>query len=69
VPAAADSLAREDELRRALARVPADRAEALLLHHVWGFDFEEIGKMLGIRAGAARVRASRAMSALRGLLK
>ena len=69
VPVAADGLARDDALRRALAQVPADRAEALLLHHVWGFDFEEIGKMLGIRAGAARVRASRAMSALRGLLK
>ena len=69
VPAAAEGLAREDELRRMLARLPADRTEALLLHHVWGFTFEEIGKMLGIRAGAARVRASRAMSALRGLLK
>jgi DNA-directed RNA polymerase specialized sigma24 family protein len=43
--------------------------ESLLLHHVWGFSFEEIGKMLGIRAGAARVRSTRAMSALRGLLK
>ena len=69
VPPAVEGLAREDELRRALARVPGDRAESLLLHHVWGFTFEEIGKMLGIRAGAARVRASRAMTALRGLLK
>jgi RNA polymerase sigma-70 factor, ECF subfamily len=69
VPAAAEGLVHQDALRRALAQVPPDRAEALLLHHVWGFDFEEIGKMLGIRAGAARVRASRAMTALRGLLK
>jgi RNA polymerase sigma-70 factor (ECF subfamily) len=69
VPPEAEGLAREDELRRILARLPADRTEALLLHHVWGFTFDEIGKMLGIRAGAARVRASRAMSALRGLLK
>jgi RNA polymerase sigma-70 factor, ECF subfamily len=69
VPPEAEGLAREDELRRVLARLPADRTEALLLHHVWGFTFEEIGKMLGIRAGAARVRASRAMTALRGLLK
>jgi RNA polymerase sigma-70 factor (ECF subfamily) len=69
VPPEAEGLARDDELRRALAQVPPDRTEALLLHHVWGFTFEEIGKMLGIRAGAARVRASRAMSALRGLLQ
>ena len=69
VPPEAEGLARDEELRRVLARLPADRTEALLLHHVWGFTFEEIGKMLGIRPGAARVRASRAMSALRGLLK
>lgn len=69
VPPEAEGLARQDELRRVLARLPADRTEALLLHHVWGFTFEEIGKLLGIRAGAARVRASRAMTALRGLLK
>ena len=69
VPAAAEGLAQEHELRRALAQLPPDRVEALLLHHVWGFKFDEIGKMLGIRAGAARVRASRAMSALRGLLR
>jgi RNA polymerase sigma-70 factor (ECF subfamily) len=69
VPPEVEGMAREQELRRMLAQLPADRTEALLLHHVWGFTFEEIGKMLGIRAGAARVRASRAMSALRGLLK
>jgi RNA polymerase sigma-70 factor (ECF subfamily) len=69
VPPEVEDLAREDALRRALAQLPGDRAEALLLHHVWGFTFDEIGKMLGIRAGAARVRASRAMTALRGLLQ
>jgi RNA polymerase sigma-70 factor, ECF subfamily len=69
VPPEAEGLAQEDALRRAIAQLPPDRVEALLLHHVWGFKFEEIGKMLGIRAGAARVRASRAMAALRGLLQ
>jgi RNA polymerase sigma-70 factor (ECF subfamily) len=69
VPAAVEGLAQEDALRRAIAQLPGDRAEALLLHHVWGFTFDEIGKMLGIRAGAARVRASRGMAALRGLLQ
>lgn len=69
VPPEVERLARGDELRRALAQVPPDRLEALLLHHVWGFTFDEIGTMLGIRPGAARVRASRAMGVLRGLLK
>jgi RNA polymerase sigma-70 factor, ECF subfamily len=69
VPPEVEGLARGDELRRALASVPPERTEALLLHHVWGFTFDEIGKMLGIRPGAARVRASRAMGVLRGLLK
>jgi DNA-directed RNA polymerase specialized sigma24 family protein len=69
VPPEVEGLAAGDDLRRALAHVAPDRAEALLLHHVWGFTFEEIGKMLGIRPGAARVRASRAMRVLRGLLK
>ena len=68
VPPEADALGPRDEVRRALAKLPPDRAEVLLLHHVWGFTFDEIGKILGIRSGAARVRASRAMGAVRGLL-
>lgn len=68
VPPAVEGLAREELLRTALAALPRERAEILLLHHVWGFTFDEIGKMLGIRPGAARVRASRAMAVLRGLL-
>jgi hypothetical protein len=38
-----------------------DRREALLLHHVWGFSFAEIGQLLGIRPGAAKLRSSRGM--------
>ena len=37
----------------------------MLLHHVWGFSFGEIGAMLGIREGAAKLRAHRALQALR----
>jgi DNA-directed RNA polymerase specialized sigma24 family protein len=36
-----------------------------LLHHQWGFSFEEIAGMLGISAPAARARASRGMADLR----
>ncbi len=38
------------------------------LHHVEGFSFEEIARRLGIPVGAAKLRSSRAMRALRFLL-
>ena len=61
----ADRLGSRDEIRRCLANLSPDQAEALLLHHEWGFSFEEIAGMLGISAAAARARASRAMADLR----
>jgi RNA polymerase sigma-70 factor (ECF subfamily) len=48
-----------------MAHLSRDQVEALLLHHQWGFSFEEIAGMLGISAGAARARASRGMADLR----
>jgi RNA polymerase sigma-70 factor (ECF subfamily) len=63
-----DKLGSVDEIRRCLARLAADQAEALLLHHEWGFSFDEIGGMLGISAPAARARASRGMADLRAAL-
>jgi DNA-directed RNA polymerase specialized sigma24 family protein len=38
---------------------------AVVLHHVLGWSFQEIGARLGIRSAAARLRASRGMAALR----
>jgi RNA polymerase sigma-70 factor, ECF subfamily len=61
----ADRLGSQDEIRRGVASLPPDQAEALLLHHEWGFSFEEIAGMLGITAAAARARASRGMADLR----
>jgi RNA polymerase sigma-70 factor, ECF subfamily len=61
----ADRLGPQDEIRRCVADLPPEQAEALLLHHEWGFSFEEIAGMLGIRAAAARARASRGMADLR----
>jgi RNA polymerase sigma-70 factor (ECF subfamily) len=55
-------------VRRALEQLPASRRRAWILHHVHGFSFEEIGARLGIGAGAARLRSSRAMRGLRALL-
>jgi RNA polymerase sigma-70 factor (ECF subfamily) len=61
----ADSLGSREEIRRCVAYLPPEQAEALLLHHEWGFRFEEIAGMLGISAAAARARASRGMADLR----
>ncbi len=61
----AERLGSRDEIRRGMASLHPDQAEALLLHHEWGFSFEEIAGMLGISAAAARARASRGMADLR----
>jgi RNA polymerase sigma-70 factor (ECF subfamily) len=64
----ADRLGSQDEIRRGMSCLSADQAEALLLHHEWGFSFDEIAGMLGISAPAARARASRGMADLRAAL-
>lgn len=68
VPGEAERLDATDALRRGLSGLTAEQAEALLLHHEWGFTFDEIGGMLGITAAAARARASRGMADLRAAL-
>lgn len=65
VPAAVEGLAARGILLEALGQLSDDRREAVLLHHVWGFTFGEIGAMLGIREGTAKVRAHRGLQALR----
>ena len=64
----AERLGSQDEIRKGLAHLSPDQVEALLLHHEWGFSFEEIAGMLGISAAAARARASRGMADLRAAL-
>ena len=68
VPPAIEQLGTQADLRKALARLTDDRREAVLLHHVWGFSFGEIGAMLGIREGTAKLRAYRAINTLREIL-
>jgi RNA polymerase sigma-70 factor (ECF subfamily) len=65
VPPDVEGLADRDALHAALAAILPDRREALLLHHVWGFSFAEIGQLLGIRSDAAKLRSSRGMGDLR----
>lgn len=54
-----------DQLGKALGGVPDDRREAVLLHHVWGFTFREVGEMLGISERAAKLRSFRGVQNLR----
>ena len=68
VPPAIEQLGTSADISKALARLTNDRREAVLLHHVWGFSFGEIGAMLGIREGTAKLRAYRALDSLREML-
>jgi len=60
---------REAALHRALARLPVKYREAVVLRHIEGMEFHEIGRVLGIPAGTAKVRAFRAREMLRRLLE
>lgn len=68
VPPEAEGLAEKERLQKALGQLPADQIEAVTLHHVWGFTFEEIGATLGIRGVTAKVRAFRGMKRLKEIL-
>jgi RNA polymerase sigma-70 factor (ECF subfamily) len=65
VASLAEGLPVTDELRQSLNKLSADRREAVLLHHVWGFSFREIGGMLGISERAAKLRSFRGIQDLR----
>jgi RNA polymerase sigma-70 factor (ECF subfamily) len=56
------------DLAAALARLPAGRREAWVLHHVHGLSFQQIAERFRIGVGAAKLRSSRAMRALRAAL-
>jgi RNA polymerase sigma-70 factor, ECF subfamily len=62
------ALRRDGEIRRGLAGLSFEQAEAVLLHHEWGFTFDEIAGIVGVSAAAARARASRGIAGLRGAL-
>ena len=69
VPAEAEAYATTDAVRKALGRLSVDRREAVILHHVQGLSFQEVGTVLGITAMAAKLRSHRAMGELREILK
>ena len=53
------------DLYEALALLPDAHRDVLVLHRIQGFSYEEIGEQLACTAGAARVKAHRALQALR----
>jgi RNA polymerase sigma factor (sigma-70 family) len=58
-----------DGLRRALASLPTNQREAVVLVEWLGLSDVEAGHVLGISPGAVRVRISRARTSLRPLIE
>ena len=69
-PADEDLIRREtaEEVRRALALLPAHLREVLVLKEYGGMSYREIARVVGIREGNVKVRAFRAREALQKLL-
>lgn len=62
-----DPLARK-KIEQAFAALPVPQREAVVLHKLNGWSFEQIGERFGITATAARIRAHRGYERLRELL-
>jgi RNA polymerase sigma-70 factor (ECF subfamily) len=56
-------------LEQALDQLNPSFREAVVLHHVMGWTFEEVSAALGISPGAARIRAHRGYEQLRPLVE
>lgn len=65
VPPEMAKYADEATVHRLLAELPRSGQEVLILHHLLGLSFNEVGKILGVATGTAKVRAHRALKALR----
>jgi RNA polymerase sigma-70 factor (ECF subfamily) len=65
VPPDMEQLADRATVRRLLAELPRSGQEVLILHHLLGMSFQEVGQILGVATGTAKVRAHRALKALR----
>ncbi|MCU0304255.1 MAG: RNA polymerase sigma factor [Thermoanaerobaculales bacterium] len=65
VPPEIERLADRATLMRLLGGLPREASEVLILHHLLGVSFEEIGEIMGVAPGTAKVRAHRALKKLR----
>jgi RNA polymerase sigma-70 factor (ECF subfamily) len=52
-------------VQRLLGTLPRAAQEVLILHHLLGMSFEEVGAIVGIASGTAKVRAHRALKKIR----
>lgn len=69
VPPDLEELADRETVQRLLTMLPHQAQEVLILHHLLGLSFKEVGRILGIAAGTAKVRAHRALKALRSKIE
>jgi RNA polymerase sigma-70 factor (ECF subfamily) len=58
----------DDELRAALARLPADQRAVVVLRHLLGYTPREIGRMLDLPTGTVNSRMRRGLDTLEGEL-
>lgn len=65
VPPEVERLADRATVQRLLAALPRPAQEVLILHHLLGLTFEEVGRVIGVAPGTAKVRAHRAIKAIR----
>ena len=56
-------------VHRALATLPQAQRETFLLHYVEGFGYDEIAEITGVGVSACKMRAKRAMDAVRERLR
>ena len=64
-----EGASQNEDLRRALERLPQKLRSATVLHYMEGYSVEEVASMLGTTKGAVCSRLSRARESLRALLK
>lgn len=69
VPPEVERLADRSTVSRLLGELPRAGREVLILHHLLGLSFDEVGGVLGIAAGTAKVRAHRAIKVLRDRIR
>ena len=60
-----DAQSELDDVRRAVDALPPSLRDVFVLKQVEGYSHEEIAQMVGISAGASRVRLTRALATLR----
>jgi RNA polymerase sigma-70 factor (ECF subfamily) len=65
VPPEMEKLADRATLHQWLSELPRSAQEVLMLHHLLGLSFLEVGQILGVAAGTAKVRAHRALKTIR----